>query len=391
MKEIDQEKVNFFCMRKQHLADETKIDDIIKITDDIGGLHATSSSTTYLSLFVRTNEFQREDLDKELYIKRNLGRIRYVRGTMYVLPKNRIPTAFSAMRIIRQPHLKKYLEFHGITDKDYKRSSKQIMEVLKGRSMTVKEIRSAVGKDPKIPQALNLMCDDGQLIRGKPRGGWKSNLHTYHRMDEYFPDMDLFAVKEYEAKKEITLQYVKSFGPVTQNDASWWTKFTKTEIKSIIQDLGNRVTHVRIHEKPDPHYISMSQKKALQSVRDTEKHMVCLLPTLDPYIMGYKDRERYLDAKYYEYVFDRSGNGAAAIMVDGMIVGIWDIEEKPRAEIKLHLFCDIDKRIVKTIHSKAKNMGMFITGKKVHVKECRDMIPLTKRTAGSVMSPLKDC
>jgi len=30
-------------------------------------------------------------------------------------------------------------------------------------------------------------------------------------------------------------------------------------------------------------------------------------------------------------------------------------------------------------------------GKEIQVKECDNMIPLTKRTAGGFMSPLKDC
>ena len=29
---------------------------------------------------------------------------------------------------------------------------------------------------------------------------------------------------------------------------------------------------------------------------------------LDPYLMGYKDRERYLDPRFKDFVFDRSGN-----------------------------------------------------------------------------------
>ena len=80
-----------------------------------------------------------------------------------------------------------------------------------------------------------------------------------------------------------------------------------------------------------------------------------------------------------------------AILMDGKIIGVWDIEEKPKARIKLFFFADVDKGIKKKIHSKAKNIGMFITGRKVQIKECPDMVPLTKRTAGSMMSPLKDC
>lgn len=391
MKKIDQNIGNHFCLKKQHLTDDTKINDIVKIADDIGGLHATSSATTYLSLFIRAKKFHKEDLEKELYIKRNLGKIRYVRGTMYVLPKKMIPAAFSGQRSIRQPRLEKYFEFHKIKPKEYKIISKQILGVLKGKNMTVQEIKTEIGTESKISQVLNLMCDEGQLIRGKPRGGWKSNLHTYHRMDECFPDLDLFKVKEFDAKKQIILQYLKSFGPVTINDAAWWTKYTKTEIKSIIHDHGNKITQVKVSQNSEPHYILTSQKKTLQSMRLIKKSIVCLLPTLDPYIMGYKDRDRYLDMDFFNYIFDRSGNGSASILVDGKIIGVWDVEEKTKAKIKIYLFSKVNSDIKKKIHSKAKNIGMFITGKKVQIKERPEMVPLSQRTAGSVMSPLKDC
>jgi len=41
--------------------------------------------------------------------------------------------------------------------------------------------------------------------------------------------------------------------------------------------------------------------------------------------------------------------------------------------------------------SEGSKIGKFITGKDIEIKECEDMIPLTKRTMGGFMSPLKDC
>jgi hypothetical protein len=122
-----------------------------------------------------------------------------------------------------------------------------------------------------------------------------------------------------------------------------------------------------------------------------KKPIVILLPILDPYIMGYKDRERYLDMDYYDYVFDRSGNGASTIMVDGKIIGIWDYADKPQPSVKIHLFKEVDKNVKNDIDSRAKKIGRFIADSKVQIKECKKMVPLPKRTAGAVMSPLKEC
>lgn len=39
------QSVNRFILAKQHLSEDSKIDDIVQITKDIGGLHATSATT----------------------------------------------------------------------------------------------------------------------------------------------------------------------------------------------------------------------------------------------------------------------------------------------------------------------------------------------------------
>ena len=70
-------QVNNLTLGKQHLTEDSKIDDIIQITEDICGLHSTNLMTSYLSLFVRTNNFKKTDLERELYINKKLGDITY--------------------------------------------------------------------------------------------------------------------------------------------------------------------------------------------------------------------------------------------------------------------------------------------------------------------------
>ena len=79
VRNITLDKVNYLVLRKQHLTDDSRIDDIIRITRDISGLHATDSVTPYLSLFARSSNFEKDSLDEELYLKKNLGKIRCMR------------------------------------------------------------------------------------------------------------------------------------------------------------------------------------------------------------------------------------------------------------------------------------------------------------------------
>jgi hypothetical protein len=116
-----------------------------------------------------------------------------------------------------------------------------------------------------------------------------------------------------------------------------------------------------------------------------------LLPYLDPYIMGYKDRERYLGEEDPDLIFDRTGNAAPLILVDGVIAGLWDYEEKGGWKIKLHFFKKLPSRVISTIQAKAAALGKFIADEDVKVKRCTSMIPFSRRTVGSFMSPLKGC
>ncbi len=209
-------------------------------------------------------------------------------------------------------------------------------------------------------------------------------------MDEYFPGLDLYSYDEEEARREVVKRYLAAFGPVSTVDISWWTGFTKTEIRGILEELDDDVTSILITGEDNRYFILNSDEKSLRTTRRGKKPIVNLLPFLDPYVMGYKDRKRYLDKKYNDYIFDRSGNAAASIMMDGDIVGVWDFEDKPKAMVKIYLFKKVIKDVKSEIRKKAQEIGSFIADSDVKVKECKSMKPLPKRTAGGFMSPLKD-
>jgi len=135
-------KINKYVLQKQRLIDKAPSESLVGTVRAIGGLHATSPTTPYLSLFARCKEFQREQLDAELYVKRNLGKIRYVRKTVYVLPKDMIPAAFAATRMMIEPASQAYAALLGITKTQYAEISHQILTLLKDKGgLTVKQIR----------------------------------------------------------------------------------------------------------------------------------------------------------------------------------------------------------------------------------------------------------
>ena len=388
MENINLAQVNRFVLKKQHLADESKSDDVVRIARDIGGLHGTSATGPYLSLFARSGSFKREILAVAMSQKKSLARIRYVRNTIYILPKEFIPVAHAATSQVAEVTAERFSKYLGITPTQYTRIANKILKILRGRGLTTREIKKKLRIAANIAPVVNLMCDKGLLVRSPAREGWKSTQHAYFLFEDYYPDLDLSAYNEREARKIIVKQYILSFGPVNVQDIVWWTGFPKSQVMEILGEWGEDVAYVEIPELKGGYIILASELQALKSVKAPEHPVVNVLPSLDPYLMGYRNRERYLHPKYYKMVFDRSGNATSTILLDGQVVGIWDWEEQLA---KVFYLRDVEEEIRKKVHAKVAVMGKFITEKPVQVKACRSMVPLPKRTAGSFMSPLKDC
>lgn len=389
MNDIILNSINTYTIRKQHLTEDTKSEDIIQIVRDIVGLHATGSTTPYLSLFARTNHFTRTQLEEELYQKKNLAKIRFVRKTVYILPREFLPVAYTALNSIVEIASERFSGYMGINREQYSILSKSILELLGQGGKSTIEIKKALDTTLNISSIVNLMCDQGLLIRGKPKSGWKSNLHTYYLFQDYFPNLDLKSFDAEKAKKVLVQQYLASFGPVTENDIAWWTGFPKRDIGKVLDSLDDTIQYIRISGIEGDYLILSPEEYAVKSIEPLDTIEVSLLPGLDPYMMGYKNRERYLSPKNYEYIYDRGGNATSTLLINGEVAGVWDFVQTPKPLIKIFLFEECEDLLFQKISLKAQSLGRFITDQAVEIKKYDSMIPLTKRTAGSHMSPLK--
>ncbi|KYC44816.1 MAG: hypothetical protein APG12_00010 [Candidatus Methanofastidiosum methylothiophilum] len=384
MAEYSISQINSFLLRKQHLTENTKIQSVAQVTKDIWGLHATNAGTPYLSLFTRMNNFSKDSLDREI-IEKRLVKIRCVRKTVHIIPKENVSIAFSATKEAIQINSEKYYKFMGVSESEYRNTSEAILSLLGNKGMNASEIKKELNLEINLSPIINYMCDVGILVRGLSKAGWKSNAHTYYRMDKYLPEVNINQYSQEEARKKLVRQYLSSFGPVTLTDIAWWAGFPKTEVKSIVDSLED-IDYVNISGLGE-YLISSNDKDLLKNVKENNKPEINLLPNLDPYIMGYKERERYLDKEHYNYIFDRSGNATTTFINNGKIIGVWDFEEKPSPTVKVFLF---ERHIIKEIEKKAKEIGKFISSQEPSFKICKDMAPLDKRTVGSFMAPLKD-
>lgn len=388
---FDAKIVNKFIQGKHHLTDQTKTNDIVQIVLDICGLHSTSQSSPYLSLFARTNSFQKEDLNKETYERRNLGKIRCMRKTIFILPKEVLPFLYAATKKQYAQRLEGYLERLGMPLKKYYTIAGEIEKLIKGRTMSVSEIKKQLDTKENISAVVSLLCDQKKIIRNKPVKGWRDKRHTYSLFEEYFPEINLEEYEEEEGIEFLIHYYLERYGPVTENDIVWWSGLNKTLVRKALVKLEEMIAKISIERISHEYLITREDKEKLGALVRDKSPVITFLPDLDPYLMGYKDRERYVNQEYYNHLFDQSGNAATSILLDGRVIGIWDFVSAKESVIKIHLFEKQEQGIHKLILEEAERVGRFAFDEEARIKECKEMEPLKGKIPGAVLVPLKDC
>ena len=160
-------------------------------------------------------------------------------------------------------------------------------------------------------------------------------------------------------------------------------------MRAALTCLEPELTNVRIADLCPKAIMFRKDERRVADPDPSGTQVVHLLPILDPYPMGYKERGRYLDPADHEAVFDRGGNITSTILVAGRVIGVWDFEQEPHPCVKLYFFRDLSRLLRRKIHEEAERVGGFLADGPVRLRTCTGMTPLRLRGAGGFMSPLK--
>ena len=287
-----------------------------------------------------------------------------------------IPIALKATQSTTLPATRAYMQWRGVSAALYDKLSRAILELLDQRELTAAAIKRALKAKADVSAILWVMCDEGLLIRGRPAGGWRDSTHGYARLGDYFPDVDLDALSERTAIKRLVQAYLAAFGPASETDVAWWTGLTKAKVRAALQDLSGEVASVSVSGLTGTFLLLKRDLADLREVESPGEPSVNLLPTLDPYLMGYRERQRYLDDEFRPFLFDRGGNATSTILVNGRAEGVWDFTDEPEPTVKLFLFRKASPRLRDEIEKHADRAGKFIADEPVRVRTCRAIVPL---------------
>jgi hypothetical protein len=131
-------------------------------------------------------------------------------------------------------------------------------------------------------------------------------------------------------------------------------------MKRALEALAPTVTKVAIEDLSDEYLILADDRQRLRDFAGPDTPYVFFLPNLDPYIMGYRDRRRFLAPEHRARVFDRAGNATPTVWANGRVVGAWG--QRKDDEVVYGLFEPVGDEEQVLLEDEAQRLVGFLGG-----------------------------
>lgn len=356
------------------LAPACRVDSPEAATRAVTALHATEPATVYLSCWARVAGFEIADLDRALYAERSLVKQLAMRRTLFVFPRELLPSvwpsASARVAVALRARLAKQIVRAGLAvdGADWlDRASAQVLTVLgdipEGRSAL--ELRAdapmldftTVTWPNGVLSSSNILVYlgvTGAVVRGTNTGRWHTSRPRWALMRHWLGDVPPSSSSA-EGYRELVRRWLRTFGPGTENDIVWWLGSTRTAVRAALRELEAEQVSLAGGG------IGLLLPDDLDEVPDPGP-WVSLLPVLDPTVMGWQGRDFYL-GPHGDQVFDNRGNAGTTAWADGRIVGCWVQDDA--GVVAVRLLEQVPARTRRALDAEAARLTEWLDGLRI--------------------------
>ncbi len=355
---------------RQLLGSHRRVSDALSVMQAFGALHATDPATVYLTIAARLDDAAVataiDRTDTAVLTDRSIARHHAMRRTVWVMEPQIIRAAHAACTAAlakrEWANFEKMLADNGIDDPAAWIANGRTEAVSAVQRLGTATARKIAGAAPHLNVPLQLAVGksyagtqgahtrliqnlgfDGVIVRTRSTGSWVSGEYEWAVAATWISGGIVDpTITPREAAATLATQYLKTFAPVTSADLQWWAGWTVATTKTALADIG------AVPVTTDADELGTVTAAWVLPDDDTassdRSDWATILPSLDPTVMGWKQRDWYMGTHgtFGHTVFDRNGNAGNAIMANGSVVGTW--AHRPDQHIAIHLFETLNKK-----------------------------------------------
>jgi hypothetical protein len=329
--------------------------DAVEAARSVVVLHATDPAGVFIAALARSAGASLASVAATMYDEHRLLRMLAMRRTLFVVPRELVPTVHHAAsldvaaaarrRLLAElakaptepplPTDPADLERWLVETEDAVEGAVAALGTASGAQLARAEPRLRTVVVPRTEkhydirravtsQVLVLMGADGRLVRHRPLGSWTSRQHTWAAITAFWPG-GLPSLDRDQARSDLVGAYLRRFGPATERDVAWWTGWPLGVTRAALSRLDTVSVPAGLVLGGDEEPVAEPPPVA------------ALLPALDPTPMGWKDRAWFLPGDPRP-LYDAYGNIGPTVWWRGEVVGGWAV--RGDGSIATHLLSD---------------------------------------------------
>ncbi len=342
-------KVRMLNNYKHHILKENWSDNISDVVNNLVGLHSARLITPYAALIPRITNFNTESLTSELFVNHNLIKLRCMRKTLHTVTIDLAPIVHQATMKIRMPICRGLYRKIGVSIKNIEFAKELLLQLLDVSDLSSKELEYQLLHRKKIEPIITRavikeLWEYGTICYVNKSDYWGSENRKYALTIRKYPKLLLNSVSEAKAQEDLVYFYIKSYGPVTESDISWWSGLSLSTIRICIESLGKKITSVTIKELSGKYLLTAPEIEEIYSNKyDLDLgNRLTLLAYEDPSLKGYyESRGRYIKKEFYYSLFNSIGEARSSILKNGEVIGIWGWDKRKEI-ISTSLFTSLE-------------------------------------------------
>ena len=211
-----------------------------------------------------------------------------------------------------------------------------------------------------VVDLLHLAAARGVICYGPYRG----NEATFVRADAWIPNWK--DVSREKAESLLLRAYLRAFGPATATDFALWSGITLTEARAAWAREQKDFASVNV----EGWSATVLRKDLAELERASfEPPLIRLLPYFDTFLLGHKERDHLLAAKYRPQVYRPQGWIAPVVLVNGRVAAVWKhAQEGKRLRVTVTKFEPLSRSVTAGIRDEAQDLGRFLETPNVEVQ-----------------------
>jgi hypothetical protein len=371
-------------LRKQHLLAEESLSYKEVIKNQLG-LHSTNYWTPYLSIYARLGDYNTNDVFQALNKGNELFRINCFRLAVFVVHAENLSMILRSTGQALFNYYRKAPPLRVLSEEEIEEVIEKIRVSLKEKPKNLRDLKKEI---PELASnkhfILRLAMARGEVVRASTKNA-KTTLTSYGLLQKRCSNLNLDKIAESEARLQLIYKYIERFGPVSENDISWWLPLSKTSTKEIISNLSEEITSYEVDSTR--YWLEKKDYEIASSLDQQHDEIITFLPYEDHFPKAYIDRwyvdqelkQRLLPRSYKSYWPEKplkiiktgpntSGEIRPSIWLNENIVGRWELDKTNEGyKIVMSVYRKLKNDQLSLIEEKKNHLENFINEKLVPI------------------------